>query len=257
MVLSIDVTLDYRVAAPTDCLLQIEAASMGDQRVASATLDMDGLGLRRMGAEDGIGARLWCRPVRLLSCRYRAEVEIDRTAEDIATLPADAPAGLPEQVVKYLLPSRYCPSDKFLAFVAAEFGRLPGGAKVAAMRDFVARNVAYRPGASDVETSALDTFVRRQGVCRDFAHLLIALARAGTVPARFVSAYGLGVTPPDFHAVVEVWLDGAWHLIDPSGMTEPGGLARICVGRDATDVAFLTSYGAAELLAQEVSVATR
>ncbi|ETX16518.1 transglutaminase [Roseivivax halodurans JCM 10272] len=254
MTLHIDVTLDYRFDAPTDCLLQISAAPMADQRILSEELDLGGLVTRTNRAEDEVGTRLWCRPEERLTCRYRADVEILRSTSDIATLSGHAPAELPEDVVKYLLPSRYCPSDKFLAFVAQEFGRFSGGEKIAAMRDFVFENVAYTPGVSNSETSALETFVQRQGVCRDFAHLLITLARAGTIPARFASTYGLNVTPPDFHAVAEVWLDGAWRLVDPTRMTIPFDNARICVGRDATDVAFLTSYGPAELVTQSVRV---
>ena len=126
MTLHIDVTLDYRFDAPTDCLLQISAAPMADQRILSELLDLGGLVTRTNRAEDEVGTRLWCRPDERLSCRYRADVEILRTTSDIATLSGHAPAELPEDIVKYLLPSRYCPSDKFLAFVAQEFGRLLG-----------------------------------------------------------------------------------------------------------------------------------
>ncbi|SLN27621.1 Transglutaminase-like superfamily protein [Roseivivax jejudonensis] len=257
MTLVIDIALDYALSAPTDCLLQLRAAQMPDQSVPVETLDFGSLETWEGPAQDGVGTRIWCRPEGTLVCRYHAEVEIARKTPDIAGLPASAPADLPSEVVKYLFPSRYCPSDKFLSFVAQEFGAFSGGAKVAAMRDFVASNLTYVPGASTPETSALETFVTRQGVCRDFAHMLITLLRAGTIPARFVSAYGLNVTPPDFHAVVEVWLDGAWHLIDPSGMTVPWDLARISVGRDATDVAFLTTYGPAVLQHQSVRVNAR
>ncbi|MHA6344052.1 transglutaminase-like domain-containing protein [Roseivivax sp. CAU 1761] len=254
MLLKIDVTLDYALPAAADCLVQIKAAALTDQRVLSETLETGRTAPRATPAEDGIGERLWVRAERDLVWQYHAEVAVEREAADIAALTAAAPGDLPPEVVKYLFPSRYCPSDKFLSFVATEYGGLTGGAQIAALRDFVARHFAYVPGASNAETSALETFVLRQGVCRDFAHMLITLARAATVPARFASVYAPGVTPPDFHAVAEVWLGGAWHLIDPTGMAHAGDMARICVGRDATDVAFLTSYGAVELRRQKVSV---
>ena len=91
-------------------------------------------------------------------------------------------------------------------------------------------------------------------MCRDFAHLTVALCRAGGIPARCVSAYAPGVDPPDFHAVAELWLDGGWHLVDATGMSRCGDIARVAVGRDATDIAFLTIFGSATLIEQRVSV---
>ena len=114
--------------------------------------------------------------------------------------------------------------------------------------------MAYVAGSSDSETTAADSFVSRQGVCRDYAHLLASFARAGSIPARLVSAYAWRLDPPDFHAVVEVWLDGAWRLVDPTGLAPIEGIARIAVGRDATDIAFMTIFGMAEMRSQSVVV---
>ena len=91
-------------------------------------------------------------------------------------------------------------------------------------------------------------------MCRDFAHLLVTMARAGGIPARCVSAYAPGVDPPDFHAVAELWLDGEWRLVDATGMARADELARVAVGRDATDIAFLTIFGRAEMMRQTVRV---
>jgi transglutaminase-like putative cysteine protease len=164
------------------------------------------------------------------------------------------PHQLPGETVQYLLPSRYCPSDQFQNFVDAEFGRLQGGERVAAMRDWVEERFSYVPGSSLSDTTALDTFVKRQGVCRDYAHVMVTLVRASGVPARIASVYALGVEPQDFHAVAEVFLGGSWHLIDATGMATEGGMAKIGVGRDAADVAFLTAYGSAQMNEQSVSV---
>ncbi|HST36730.1 MAG TPA: transglutaminase-like domain-containing protein, partial [Allosphingosinicella sp.] len=108
--------------------------------------------------------------------------------------------------------------------------------------------------SSNTETTAAHAFVSRQGVCRDYAHLLASFARAASIPARLVSAYAWQLTPPDFHAVVEVWLDGAWQLADPTGLAPIEGLARIAVGRDATDIAFMTIFGEAQMRSQSVQV---
>ncbi|MHA6324135.1 transglutaminase-like domain-containing protein [Roseivivax sp. CAU 1753] len=256
MHLKIDVTLDYALDAPTDCLVQINAAALPDQRVRHERLNAHGAETWVTPAEDEIGLRLWFHEAEALTLDYTTEVRIERDVHDIAKLHADSPADLPRDVVKYLLPSRFCPSDKFMTYLSTAFPGLAGGALAVELEDFVRRNFSYVPGASGPETSALETFVTRQGVCRDFAHMLVTLARAGTIPARVASAYGVGVTPQDFHLVAELWLDGRWHIMDPTGMAEPGGIARICVGRDATDVAFLTSYGRATLLRQSVEVTT-
>ncbi|WP_428701150.1 transglutaminase-like domain-containing protein, partial [Staphylococcus aureus] len=80
--------------------------------------------------------------------------------------------------------------------------------------------MSYVPGSSNVMTTAGDTFISRQGICRDYAHLMICLARAAGVPARIASVYALGVNPPDFHAVAEIFLGGEWHLVDPTGMAK-------------------------------------
>ncbi len=88
----------------------------------------------------------------------------------------------------------------------------------------------------------------------DFAHLMAGFSRAAGIPARLVSAYGLGVDPQDFHAVVEVWLEDAWHLVDATRLADPSGIVRICVGRDATDISFMTIFGGAALQQQTVWV---
>ena len=120
---------------------------------------------------------------------------------------------------------------------------------------------AYEPGSSTANTTALDSFVERRGICRDFAHVAVTLARASGIPARFVSGYAPGVKPPDFHAVAEVFLadpagggGGAWCLVDATGMAAPAELVKIGVGRDAADVSFLTSFGMCEFLDKTVSV---
>ena len=150
--------------------------------------------------------------------------------------------------------SRYCPSDRFVFFVNDEFAGLEGGALVIAMRDWIQHHFSYVPGASSQETTALDTFVSRQGICRDYAHVLITLVRACGIPARFASVYALGIEPQDFHAVAEVFLGGEWHLVDATGMAREGSMAKIGIGRDAADVAFLTAYGPAWMNSQSVSV---
>ena len=255
MKLLVQAALDYTLAEPCDVMLQLEAAALPQQRIIEAKIELPRTDhFARIPGHDGIGERIWVRLGGELCLRYHAVVEIDRQLPDLAALPASQPHELPGETIEYLMPSRYCPSDLFGNFVAAEFGGLSGGALVAAIRDWIEANFSYVPGSSTSETTALDSYVRREGICRDYAHVLIALVRAAGMPARIASVYALGVTPPDFHAVAEVYVGGAWHLIDPTGMARPDAMAKIGVGRDAADVSFLMAYGHAELQAMSVAV---
>lgn len=252
---SITASLDYQLSAPADLLLAVEVAQMADQRLISDRLTLWGVGpLTPVPAEEGIGRRTWAAGAGRVTAHYAALVEVSRPAGTIAGLPTASKHALPPEVTGYLWPSRYCDSDRFENFVLRSFGHLAGGDKVLAIAGWIAEHIEYLPGVSDTRTSASDTYLQRQGVCRDFAHLLIAMVRAADIPARMVGAYGWRVAPQDFHAVAEVWLDGAWHLVDASGLARPEHIVRIGVGRDATDISFLTIFGSGTLIAQSVTV---
>jgi transglutaminase-like putative cysteine protease len=253
--LQINVHLDYALPRVCDLLLQIEAAAIPEQRIEAAHLDIsDCEHFARVPAQDQIGERIWLRKEGQLLVDYRATVGIERICRDVASLPALPPHRLPGETVQYLLPSRYCPSHQFTDFVNERFGDLEGGRKLAAIRDWVAGHLAYTPGASTFETTAADTFHSGKGVCRDYAHLLITLARASEIPARYASVYAPGVKPPDFHAVAEVFLGGEWHLVDATGMAREAEMAKIGIGRDSGDVAFLIAFGPLLLREQRVEV---
>lgn len=255
MRLQIDALLDYHVPAPAEILLTVEVAPLPDQILIEDLLTVDGAGpLTPITGEEGIGRRTWFSADGRLRASYRATVELDRPLVEIASLRETPKPQLPALVVPYLFASRYCASDKFENFVADTFGALEGGAKVQAMADWIKSEMAYVPGSTTGETTASDAFVSREGVCRDFAHLMATFARAAGIPARLVSGYALDLDPPDFHAVVEVWLDGGWHLVDATCLAPTANVARICVGRDATDIAFMTIFGTAELIEQRVTV---
>lgn len=255
MTLSIRTTLEYDFAQATDVLLQLEAAMIPEQVVQSARIALTPVEhFARVAGQDGIGDRIWLHLQGRLCVDYSATVTPQRLVPDWRALPAMPTHKLPGETVQYLLPSRYCPSDKFEILVEDEFAGTTGGARIGAIRDWIAGTLTYRSGSSTSATDALDAFVMREGVCRDFAHVLVALARASAIPARFVSVYAPDVVPQDFHAVAEVFLDGVWHLVDPTGMAEAGDMAKIGVGRDAADVSFLTSYGQASLVSLRVEV---
>ncbi len=257
MIVTIRTDLHYSMTAETDLVLQIEAAAMSDQRIVEHSFEPGVTAhLTRVAAEFGIGERVWLRVTGNLICRYTATVRIDRPGIDLQALPATPPHLLPADAVRCLMPSRYCPSDEFQHFSETEFGALQGGARFAAIADWVRGNLRYLPGSSHGATTALDTFVQRQGVCRDFSHVMICLLRASAIPARFASVYAPDANPPDFHAVVEVYLDGGWHLFDPTGMAAPDTMIRIGAGMDAAETSFLMSYGPIRFESQSVSVQT-
>ncbi|SEQ12356.1 transglutaminase-like domain-containing protein [Thalassovita taeanensis] len=257
MILNLYAFLNYQMPQPTDVLLQIEAAEQPDQILHSANINLSLTNaFARVPAEHGIGERIWMQVEGDFYCTYQATLEITRDVPDLSALKATDLHALPGEAVRYLMPSRYCPSDEFYNFVSTEFGDTSGGPRIAAICDWIASRVNYVPGSSTTQTTAVHTFVQRQGICRDFAHVLISLARASGIPARFVSVYAPAVTPQDFHAVAEVYLNGDWHLIDPTGMAKADEMARIGVGLDAADVAFMNSFNPVQLIAQTVNVTT-
>ncbi len=143
-----------------------------------------------------------------------------------------------------LRPSRYCPSDQLEGFAHAEFdGTMPRAELVPAVAAWVHRRLTYTSGSSRPVDTAVDTLLMGQGVCRDYAHLTITLLRALEVPARLVAVYAPGLSPMDFHAVVEADVDGTWCVVDATRLAPTRSLVRICAGRDAADTAFLTTLG--------------
>jgi transglutaminase-like putative cysteine protease len=168
----------------------------------------------------------------------------------ITTAPVVPPEQIPADVLRYTLPSRYCESDKLLAFAWETFGSIEAGwPRVRAVCDWVHKNIEYRFGSGQADLSALDIFLRRYGVCRDFAHLTIALCRSLNTPARYVTGHlpDIGYTDPgtpmDFHAYAEVFLGGRWFAVDARYNVPRIGRVKISHGLDAVDCAFGTSYG--------------
>ncbi len=255
MRLEIEALLEYDFPEAADVLLAMEVIQGGDQYIVEDQLTITGSGpLSPLPGEESLGRRTWLEADGPFLARYHAIVDITRSKPDLRELAIAPRHDLPALVVPYLFPSRYCESDRFEQFVQREFGRLNGGAKAQAMADWIHEHLDYTPGSSDGTTTASDSFIKGQGVCRDFAHLLITFARAAGIPARMVSAYAWRLEPPDFHAVVELWLENGWQLIDPSRLAPIEGLVRIAVGRDATDISFMTIFGTAEMISQSVTV---
>lgn len=183
-------------------------------------------------------------PIGPLGIQYQAEVTLDVHKADPASIGETPLADLPLDIMPFLLPSRFVPSDRLAAFALREFGNMPKGhSRVTAICNWLYDNIDYRRGASNEQTTATESLILRAGVCRDFAHLGIAFCRALNIPARFVSAYASGLQPCDFHAVFEAYMDGRWWLFDATRQANLDGLVRIGVGRDAAEIAFSSPFG--------------
>lgn len=186
-----------------------------------------------------------------LKVNYTATVNIDHFQTNPDQIIETPVYQLPPEVMGYIYPSRYCESDRLLTLAANEFGGLwQGYSRVQAIQHWVKQHVAFTSNTTNSSTSAADTLVEQVGVCRDFAHLMIALCRAVNIPARFTTGTDYGahpaLGPPDFHAYVEVFLGGRWYIFDPSGTAVPMGFVRFGTGRDAADVAFATIFGSVQ-----------
>jgi len=187
------------------------------------------------------------------------------TSVDIETAPSSDTApgapfvevhALPENTLPFLLPSRFCESDRFSQMASSLVaGYRPGYDQCAAIVDYVRQKVQYTPGAGELVISACEVNEKSQAVCRDMAHLCIALTRALAIPARMVVGYLETLTPMDLHAWFEAYVGGRWYTFDPTQDNMQGGRVAIAYGRDAADVAVYTQFGdPVELLRLEVEV---
>ena len=244
------VALQYEAQGQSDLVLNICPARTRSQRIVSETLTVEGATpsytftdpvtanrINRMYTEGG-----------LVTVRYAGIVELEHVISDPSTIQECAVRTLPSEVVPFIFPSRFCPSDKMRGIALAIFGNVaPGYARVASICEWVTQHVRFNPGASNATTCAMETFDSRAGVCRDYSHLMITICRALNIPARYVTGVDYGADPAfgpsDFHAYVEVFLGNRWYLFDASGMTPVMGLIRIGTGRDAADVSFATLFG--------------
>ncbi len=253
----IDLMLDYEVGLPAHFLFHIEAAFDSAQNVVEERLTITPSMKVRTFSDDRNGNRFvrLDAPKGVLSVNYRASVEIKAPVVPLHLDEAPVTA-VPDEVLRYLMPSRYCESDVLSRAAQQLFGSIsPGIHRVRAVENWIHESISYQPGISTSTTTAQEVFVQRAGVCRDFAHLGITLCRALNIPARLVVGYVHFADPPqDFHAVFEAWLDGQWVTFDATKMAPIDRLVRVGTGRDAKDVAFATIFGGVRMLRKELSV---
>ncbi len=224
---TVTASLSYDVHAPAEIVLQVAVAGADDR----LTVLGDGRPLEVVELPgDGGRQHLVRAEPGMLTVAYSATVPAS---------PGPGEVGEPDRV-RALRPSRYCPSDRLAGFAGRMFGAGDDAERVRAVTGWVAEHLSYEAGSSGPETGAVDTLLAARGVCRDYAHLVAALCRAVNVPARVAAVYAPGLSPMDFHLVVETALDGCWRVWDATRLAPRQTLIRIATGRDAADVAFAT-----------------
>jgi transglutaminase-like putative cysteine protease len=250
--------LSYEIRAPTVFIFNLEVARL--QRhvdVAESLIVGPELPIRRYTSPDTKNRYFSvAAPTGDLSVSYKADVTLNEHRADPNSISEVPLAGLPLDIMPFLLPSRYVSSDRLARIAEKEFGCLsPGHNRVTAICNWIYEHLEYQRGSSTVFTTADEAFLMRAGVCRDFAHLGIAFCRALNIPARFVSCYAHGLEPCDFHAVFEAYLSGRWWLFDATRQADLDGLVRIGVGRDAAEIAFASPFGEIEPGPMSISIA--
>jgi transglutaminase-like putative cysteine protease len=256
------IDLQYEVATPgADFVFNIHAAHTACQTVVNEQLRLHPALLPLIYTDPATSSRYLrlCAAAGPLQLNYQATVDIQHHLALPEHVPETPVVRLPPQTLPYIYPSRYCQSDRLAALAMAEFGHLPKGySRIVAIQAWVRRHVAFKSNTTSSTTSALDTLIDRVGVCRDFAHVMIALCRALSIPARFATGIDYGADPvlgpTDFHAYVEVFLGERWYIFDPSGTAIPMGFIRIGTGRDAADVSFATIFGGVNSLPPRIQV---
>lgn len=250
--LELEVELDYEVRDPggADFVFNIHAARTTHQTVEQERLELSQPVPYDVATDPATATRfmrLHANPGPL-HLAYSATLSMRHYLADPDTLAEVPVRSLPLDVMPYVYPSRYCQSDRLLKLAFNEFGGLwQGYSRVLAIQHWVQKHITFASNTSNSNTSAVDTLIEQVGVCRDFAHVMVALCRALNLPARVATGTDYGADPamgpPDFHAYVEVYLGDRWYLFDPSGTAVPMGLMRFGTGRDAADVAFATIFG--------------
>lgn len=238
--------LSYDVYAPTTFVFNIQAEASLTQKILEESITitpyipfeefvLDEVRFIKLQAEAGV-------PFTII---YTATVEVQHTIINEETLLRSIPIiEFAPEILPYLFPSRHCQSDKLEKLANKEFGNIADDySKVLAINSWIFNNIDYISGTTDSGTSAYDTLIQRQGVCKDFAHLGIGLCRALHIPARYFTGYAYQLYPPDFHACFEAYIGGHWIIFDSTGLVPINGLVKIANGKDAAEVAVANFFG--------------
>jgi transglutaminase-like putative cysteine protease len=237
--------LAFEVNTPTPFILMLRPRSGAQQWVAreAYTLKPSVPVIEYTDNYGNLCQRL-IAPVGEFFIRTSAVVETADGIDVSPGAPFDEVQNLPDGALAYLLPSRYCESDR-LVDIAREIvaDARPGYDQVAFITEWMQRSIRYRPGSGDLHLSAVEVNQRREGVCRDLAHLGMTLCRSLSIPARMVVGYLHGLDPMDLHAWFEAYVGGRWYTFDATQAVPRGGRVAVAYGRDAADVAIFNQFG--------------
>jgi transglutaminase-like putative cysteine protease len=257
MKLKVACDLDYEVRFPSTLILSVHAQQNAAQTVLEEHLTIEPRLRSEMvlptGSENRF-IRIETGKKKALRIRYRATVDCNYDLLPKHELHQTPIAQIDSDAIQYLFPSRYCQSDRLSRLAWDLFGNIKHPyERVLAVVDWIHDNVEYLRGSTDAQTSAYDTITQRTGVCRDFAHLGIALCRALNIPARYFTGYAYELEPPDMHACFECYIEHRWLVFDATRLAHLNALVRVGTGRDAADAAVASIFGAARCKAMKVS----
>ena len=240
--------LEYQVNMPSTFIFNIQVSKTRSQSIIEESLIIN----PELELEEFVSSTGEARFLRLrvkdnitFKITYNATVDVQYKILDEKWHEDSVPVEkLDADIIPYLFPSRYCESDRLQKLAFKEFGHIENlYSRVLAISEWIYNNVEYISGSTNGSTSAIDTISERAGVCRDFAHLGIALCRALSIPARYFTGYAFKLNPPDFHACFEAYIGGSWIFFDPTKLVPINGLVKIANGRDAADAAVASIYG--------------
>ncbi|WP_367752933.1 transglutaminase family protein [Flavobacterium sp. WC2430] len=245
---NVNCSLSYVVNGPTTFIFNIQALNTYSQKVLQENIQVDPpMYLEQYTAHDGSSrfVRLKVQQPTTFTLTYSAVVDMNYKIIDESTSANVVDVvELDSYIASFLYPSRYCQSDLVMEFAYNQFGQYNSVYEtVVAITEWIYNNISYTSGSTNSQTSAIDTLNDRVGVCRDFAHLGITLCRALTIPARYFTGYAYQLNPPDFHACMEVYIDGNWIVFDSTKLAPLNGLVKIANGRDAADAAVASIFG--------------
>jgi len=239
--------MEYTARSAGTIILNIHALRTPHQTVISETFTTDPyIKVEELTSVHGENRLMRFEIDEAASIKVNYKATIDNLCEikdftDVSEVPV---AQMDHTIFPYLYPSRYCQSDKLYRLAHNLFGHIYNPfEKVATLTNWINKNVLYLSGSTNSQTSAFDTVTEQAGVCRDFAHLGIALCRALTIPARYFTGYAYQLKPADFHACFEAYIGNEWVLFDATRLVPLNGLVKIASGRDAADTAIANIFG--------------